>query len=134
MKMALKSAKVNIDEVDYINAHGTSTAFNDKFESIAIGHVFGDHAKNIAISSTKSVTGHLLGGAGGVEACFTVKSIFHQIAPPTINYEQKTQIARLTTCQTPQEKLRLTLLFPTPLALVAPTVPSHLGNLSTDSI
>lgn len=89
MKMALKSAKVNIDEVDYINAHGTSTAFNDKFESIAIGHVFGDHAKNIAISSTKSVTGHLLGGAGGVEACFTVKSIFHQIAPPTINYEQK---------------------------------------------
>jgi 3-oxoacyl-(acyl-carrier-protein) synthase len=89
MKMALDTAGLNIDEVDYINAHGTSTPLNDKFESMAIGHVFGDHASKLAVSSTKSVTGHLLGGAGGVEACFAAKSIYHQIAPPTINYQEK---------------------------------------------
>ena len=89
MKMALQNANLNVTDVDYINAHGTSTPLNDKFESMAIGHVFGSHAEQLAISSTKSVTGHLLGGAGGVEACFAAKSIFHQVAPPTMNFHER---------------------------------------------
>lgn len=88
MKMALDTAGISIDQVDYINAHGTSTALNDFYETKAIRHVFGSHADKLAVSSTKSVTGHLLGGAGGVEACFTAKALYHQVAPPTINYEE----------------------------------------------
>ena len=73
--------------VDYINAHGTSTPYNDKFETLAFNKVFGeDKARRLAISSTKSMTGHLLGAAGGIEAAIAVKSIFHDIVPPTINY------------------------------------------------
>jgi 3-oxoacyl-[acyl-carrier-protein] synthase II len=89
MKMALRTGGININDVDYINAHGTSTPLNDMYESKAIGHVFGDHASKLAISSTKSVTGHLLGGAGGVEACFTAMSIKDQVVPPTINLEER---------------------------------------------
>ncbi len=88
MELALEDAGLKPEEVDYINAHGTSTPLNDAAETKAIKRVFGDHAKKIPVSSTKSMTGHLLGGAGGVEAVFTVKTITEGIIPPTINYEE----------------------------------------------
>jgi len=87
MKMAIESAGMGPEEVDYINAHGTSTVLNDLSETVAIKKVFGDHAYKLAISSTKSMTGHLLGAAGGVEAVFTALTIRRGIIPPTINYE-----------------------------------------------
>lgn len=87
MKMAINDAGLNIEEIDYINAHGTSTEYNDKFETLAVKEVFGVHAYKLAISSTKSMTGHLLGAAGGVEAIFTVLAMKDSILPPTINYE-----------------------------------------------
>ena len=87
MQHALRDAGLNPEEVDYINAHGTSTDLNDKFETEAIKTIFGDHAKKLAVSSTKSMTGHLLGAAGGVEAVIAVKSIEDSVVPPTINYE-----------------------------------------------
>ena len=87
MERAIINAGINIDQVDYINAHGTSTPFNDKNESQAIQDLFKDHSKKIKVSSTKSMTGHLLGAAGGIEAVALVKSINEKIIPPTINYE-----------------------------------------------
>jgi 3-oxoacyl-[acyl-carrier-protein] synthase II len=87
MRMAIDDAGCDLTEVDYINAHGTSTPFNDKFETLAIKKVFGEHAYQLAISSSKSMVGHLLGAAGGVEAIFTVLAIKNRIVPPTINYE-----------------------------------------------
>jgi 3-oxoacyl-[acyl-carrier-protein] synthase II len=88
MRMAMKDAGLTPEEVDYINAHGTSTPLNDLTETIAIKSVFGDHAKKVPISATKSMTGHLLGAAGSTEAIFTVLSIRDGIMPPTINYEE----------------------------------------------
>jgi len=87
MAMALKSAGIEPEEVDYINAHGTSTDYNDLYETMAIKTVFKEHARKLAVSSTKSMIGHLLGGAGGVEAIFTVLTICRGIIPPTINYQ-----------------------------------------------
>ena len=87
MAMTLKSAGIQPEEVDYINAHGTSTEYNDLYETMAIKTVFKEHAKKLAISSTKSMIGHLLGGAGGVEAIFTILTICQGIIPPTINYQ-----------------------------------------------
>ena len=87
MRMAVKNAGVSPDEVDYINAHGTSTDLNDKYETMAIKDVFRDHAKKLAVSSNKSMFGHLLGAAGGVELISTVFTLNHGIIPPTINYE-----------------------------------------------
>jgi 3-oxoacyl-[acyl-carrier-protein] synthase II len=87
ISMALNDARLNPSEVDYINAHGTSTPLNDKIETLAIKKVFGDHAYKLKISSIKSMIGHLLGAAGGVEAVATVKTIETGIIPPTINYE-----------------------------------------------
>jgi 3-oxoacyl-[acyl-carrier-protein] synthase II len=88
MQVTLKDAGVQPQEVDYINAHGTSTPFNDKAESSAIKKVFGEHAYKLAVSSTKSMTGHLLGAAGGLEAAIMSLAIQQQIAPPTINLDQ----------------------------------------------
>jgi len=85
MVNALKDAGVNADEVGYLNAHGTSTPLGDKNESEAIKLAFGDHAYKVAVNSTKSMTGHLLGGAGGLESVFTVLALYHQVSPPTIN-------------------------------------------------
>lgn len=85
MVMALKNAGVNADEVQYLNAHGTSTPLGDLNETNAVKAAFGSHAKNMVVSSTKSMTGHLLGGAGGIESVFTVLSLYHQKIPPTIN-------------------------------------------------
>jgi 3-oxoacyl-[acyl-carrier-protein] synthase II len=87
MSLALKDAGVEPSTVGYINAHGTSTPYNDKSETMAIKRVFGEHARKLAVSSTKSMTGHLLGAAGGIEAIATAFAIHHGILPPTINYE-----------------------------------------------
>ncbi len=87
MRMAVDGSGLSVEDIDYINAHGTSTPYNDKFETLAIKEVFGDHAKKLAISSTKSMTGHLLGAAGGVEAIFSVLAIKEGIIPPTINLQ-----------------------------------------------
>lgn len=89
MKMAIDKAGIDPSEVDYINAHGTSTPYNDKFETQAIKTVFGDHAYKLAVSSTKSMTGHLLGAAGGVETIFSIKALEDGVVPPTINYQEK---------------------------------------------
>ncbi|MDE2423664.1 MAG: beta-ketoacyl-ACP synthase II [Betaproteobacteria bacterium] len=87
MLNAMKNASINPDQVDYINAHGTSTPLGDLGETIAVKRAFGDHAKKVAISSTKSMTGHLLGAAGGIEAVFAVLAIHHNTVPPTINLD-----------------------------------------------
>merc|ERR1711988_1818667 len=87
LSSALKDAGVPPADVAYINAHGTSTAYNDKFETMAIKKVFGDHAPKLRISSTKSISGHTLGAAGGIEAVIAAKVMQTGVAPPTINYE-----------------------------------------------
>jgi 3-oxoacyl-[acyl-carrier-protein] synthase II len=87
MQAALDDAGLAADQVDYINAHGTSTELNDLYESRAVKTVFKEHAYKLAISSTKSMTGHLLGGAGGIETVFSALSVYHDMIPPTINYE-----------------------------------------------
>jgi 3-oxoacyl-[acyl-carrier-protein] synthase II len=87
MKAAIKSAGIEPSQVDYINAHGTSTPHGDKVETIAIKRCFGENAKKVAVSSTKSMTGHLLGAAGGLEAGIAILAVHHQLAPPTINLD-----------------------------------------------
>ena len=86
-KAALKDAKISPDDIGYVNAHGTSTPIGDAIETVALKHVFGERARKVPISSTKSMTGHLLGGAGGLEAGISVLALRDQILPPTINYE-----------------------------------------------
>lgn len=87
MKMAINDAGLAPEDIQYINAHGTSTPYNDQFETAAVKTVFGEHAYQLAMSSTKSMTGHLLGAAGGIEAIFTALAIKEGVLPPTINYE-----------------------------------------------
>lgn len=87
MQRAIRDAGISPEQIGYINAHGTSTPYNDKFETLAIKKVFGDHAYKLAVSSTKSMTGHALGAAGGIEAVISVLAIENGILPPTINYE-----------------------------------------------
>ncbi|HET9360594.1 MAG TPA: beta-ketoacyl-ACP synthase II [Vicinamibacterales bacterium] len=87
MKKAVCKAGIPPEDVDYINAHGTSTPYNDRLETLAIKKLFGDHAYKLAVSSTKSMTGHLLGGAGGLEAGISALAVHHQVAPPTINLD-----------------------------------------------
>jgi 3-oxoacyl-[acyl-carrier-protein] synthase II len=87
MSLALKDGQLNADQVDYVNAHGTSTPANDSNETSAIKTSLGDRAQQIPVSSTKSMTGHLLGGSGGIEAVAAVLTIRHGMVPPTINYQ-----------------------------------------------
>jgi 3-oxoacyl-[acyl-carrier-protein] synthase II len=87
MRNALKDAGIQPHQIDYVNAHGTSTELGDRIETFALKRAFCEHAYKLAVSSTKSMTGHLLGGAGGLEAGITVLALRDQIAPPTINYE-----------------------------------------------
>ena len=91
MKAALDGARINPDEVDYINAHGTSTPMGDLCETQGIKNTFGDHASKLMVSSSKSMTGHLLGAAGGIEAAFSVLAVHHGVVPPTINLENPSE-------------------------------------------
>jgi 3-oxoacyl-[acyl-carrier-protein] synthase II len=111
MKAALRDAKIEAARVDYINAHGTSTPLGDKAETIAIKTVFGDHAKTVSISSTKSQLGHLLGASGGVELVICMKALTEQVCPPTINYTTPDPACDLDyTPNTPRErKLRVVM-------------------------
>ena len=111
MRMAIRKAGIRPDQVDYINAHGTSTPFNDKLETLAIKTLFGEHARTLAISSTKSMTGHLLGGAGGLEAGISALAVHHQIAPPTINLENPDPECDLdyVPCKSRERKVRAAL-------------------------
>lgn len=107
MMTALQNAGMNIDQVDYVNAHGTSTPLGDVNETKAIKAALGDHAKKIVVSSTKSMTGHLLGGAGGVESVFTVLALHHQKCPPTINLSNQDEECDLDYCANTARDLRM---------------------------
>jgi 3-oxoacyl-[acyl-carrier-protein] synthase II len=108
MRAAIESAAVTPDAVDYINAHGTSTPQGDQLETLAIKRTFGDHALRVAVSSTKSMTGHLLGAAGGLEAGITVLAVHHQIAPPTINLDHPDERCDLDYVPLKSRPLRIT--------------------------
>lgn len=104
---ALRNAGLNPDQVDYINAHGTSTPVGDKNETEAIKLTFGDHAKRLVVSSTKSMTGHLLGGAGGIESLFCVLAIHHQISPPSINVFEQDPDCDLDYCANTARQMKI---------------------------
>ena len=87
MKMAIESGQVPLDEIGYINAHGTSTKMNDHYESLAISQVLGSHADQVSVSSTKGVTGHCIGAAGGIEAVYSTLAIYNSMVPPTANLD-----------------------------------------------
>lgn len=104
---ALRSGGINPDQVDYVNAHGTSTPLGDKNESEALKLAFGDHAKKLVVNSTKSMTGHLLGAAGGIEAVFTTLAVYHQISPPTINIFNQDPECDLDYCANEARKMKI---------------------------
>jgi 3-oxoacyl-[acyl-carrier-protein] synthase II len=95
MRLALQDARLDADAVDYVNAHGTSTPANDSNETAAIKSALGERARQIPVSSTKSMTGHLLGGSGGIEAVAAVLAIGHNLVPPTINYQNPDPVCDL---------------------------------------
>ncbi len=107
MQMALKKAGVRPEEIDYINAHGTSTPINDPTETLAVKRTFGDHAKALVMSSTKSMTGHLLGAAGGLEAGITALAVRDQIAPPTINLDAPDSSCDLDYCANVKRPMKI---------------------------
>ncbi len=107
MKAALRNAGINADQVQYLNAHGTSTPLGDVNESNAIKMAFGDHAKKLVVNSTKSMTGHLLGGAGGIESVFTVLALHHQVSPPTINIFNQDPECDLDYCANRARELKI---------------------------
>ena len=108
MVHAMKNAQINADQVDYLNAHGTSTPLGDVNETHAIQAALGEHAKKTVISSTKSMTGHLLGGAGGIESVFTVLALHNQIAPPTINLDNQDPECPLDYCANKAREINMT--------------------------
>ena len=107
MKAALRNAGLNADAVQYLNAHGTSTPLGDVNETNAIKLAFGDHAKKMVVNSTKSMTGHLLGGAGGIESVFTVLALHHQVSPPTINIFEQDPQCDLDYCANQAREMRI---------------------------
>ncbi|MBP9712981.1 MAG: beta-ketoacyl-ACP synthase II [Sterolibacterium sp.] len=107
MVNALRNAKLNLDEIDYINAHGTSTPLGDLAETIAVKRCFGDQAKRLVVNSTKSMTGHLLGAAGGVEAVFSTLAVHQQISPPTINIFNQDEQCDLDYCANTARKMEI---------------------------
>jgi 3-oxoacyl-[acyl-carrier-protein] synthase II len=109
MKAALRNAGINADQVQYLNAHGTSTPLGDVNETNAIKLAFGDHAKKLVVNSTKSMTGHLLGGAGGIESVFTVLAVHHQISPPTINIFNQDPECDLDYCANTAREMKIDL-------------------------
>ena len=122
IRNALNDAQLNVEQVQYINAHGTSTPAGDKAEAAAIRSVFGDHAYELSVSSTKSMVGHLLGAAGAVEAIFSVLAIQDQVAPPTINLEEPDEGCDLTSCRTRPSRGRSMWSSPTRVGSAEPTV------------
>jgi 3-oxoacyl-[acyl-carrier-protein] synthase II len=107
MQMALRNAGINADAVQYINAHGTSTPLGDANETNAIKLAFGDHAKQLVVNSTKSMTGHLLGGAGGIESVFTALALHHQVSPPTINLFNQDPACDLDYCANTAREMQI---------------------------
>jgi len=107
MLNALRNASLNLEDVAYLNAHGTSTPLGDKAETIAVKRAFGQHAKKLVVNSTKSMTGHLLGAAGGIEALFTVLAIHHQVSPPTINLFNQDEECDLDYCANEAREMRI---------------------------
>ncbi len=107
MKAALRSAGINADAVQYLNAHGTSTPLGDANETNAIKLAFGDHARKLVVNSTKSMTGHLLGGAGGIESVFTALAVHHQVSPPTINIFNQDPACDLDYCANEARQMKI---------------------------
>jgi 3-oxoacyl-[acyl-carrier-protein] synthase II len=107
MVNALRNARLNVDDIDYINAHGTSTPLGDLAETVAVKRCFGDHAKRLVVNSTKSMTGHLLGAAGGVEAVFSTLALYHQVSPPTINIFNQDEQCDLDYCANTARKMEI---------------------------
>ncbi|MBC2768672.1 beta-ketoacyl-ACP synthase II [Pusillimonas minor] len=107
MVMALRNGGINLDEVSYVNAHGTSTPLGDKNETVALKLAFGDHAKKLVVNSTKSMTGHLLGAAGGIEAVFTTLAVYNQVSPPTINIFNQDPDCDLDYCANQARPMRI---------------------------
>jgi 3-oxoacyl-[acyl-carrier-protein] synthase II len=107
MVSGMKNAGINADQVDYVNAHGTSTPLGDVAETVAIKRALGDHAKNIVVNSTKSMTGHLLGGAGGLEAVFTALAVHKQLSPPTINIFNQDPACDLDYCANAAREMKI---------------------------
>jgi 3-oxoacyl-[acyl-carrier-protein] synthase II len=107
MVNALKNANINADQIDYLNAHGTSTPLGDVNETKAIKAALGEHAHRVVVNSTKSMTGHLLGGAGGIESVFTVLALQHQTSPPTINIDNQDPECDLDYCANVAREMKI---------------------------
>lgn len=107
MTNALRNAQFNPQDVQYVNAHGTSTPLGDKAETIAVKRAFGDHAKNLVVNSTKSMTGHLLGAADGIEAVFSALAVYHQVSPPTINIFNQDELCDLDYCANEARSMKI---------------------------
>ena len=107
MTNALRNSRINLDEVQYLNAHGTSTPLGDKAETVAVKRAFGDHAYKMVMNSTKSMTGHLLGAAGGIEALFSALAIYHQVSPPTINIFNQDEACDLDYCANTAREMKV---------------------------
>ena len=120
MVSAMNNAGINADQVDYVNAHGTSTPLGDVAETVAIKRALGDHAKKIVVNSTKSMTGHLLGGAGGLEAVFTALAVHKQLSPPTINIFNQDPVCDLDYCANAAREMTINVAEKIPLVLVVP--------------